>query len=110
MFFFAHILQDYVPKNMFFMFHIIVDYTSHKNILNAAFTYVFEPSETLFSFFNAYLLYFLDIFSGWILAGILITSKHGYRCTLVCCSLLSVAQFFNICIPKSCCWMLDETT
>jgi len=47
---------------MFFMFHIIVDYTTHKNILNAAFAYVFEPFETLFSFFNAYLLYFLDIF------------------------------------------------
>jgi len=81
------------PKICFFMFHIIVDYTSHKNILNAAFTYVFEPFETLFSFFSAYLLYLLDIFSGWILAGILITSKHGYRCTLVCCSLLSIAQF-----------------
>jgi len=77
------------------MFNIIVDYTSHENILNAAFTYVFEPFETHFSFFNAYCIptVFFTFFSGWILDGILITSKHGYRCTLYFRTLLSLAQF-----------------
>jgi len=74
MFFRTYTAGLYSQQYVFLMFHIIVDYPSHKSIWNAAFTYVFEPFETLFLFFNAYLLYFLDIFSGWIIAGILITS------------------------------------